>query len=200
MQIKKSAYRFLQPAVSLLDKDPNSRDNGCDISMQPSKRIQLVILLLVSLWSAGILLAPILSAAGSPIGSAFYSIYAPVCHQLDHRSFHLEGEKLAVCVRCSAIYFSFLLSTLALVLLRRSPTHALPSRIWILLGLAPIAADAILSLLTGYESTTASRVATGSLFGLMMPWYVVPLIVEGVSQLRTRFTIKEGSSYARETQ
>ena len=168
--------------------------------MQPSKHIQVVILLLVGLWSAGILLAPILSAAGSPIGSALYSIYAPVCHQLDHRSFRLAGEKLAVCVRCSAIYFSFFVSTLALVLLRRTSIRVLPSRPWILLALAPIAADAILSLLTGYESTTVSRVATGALFGLMMPWYVVPLVAEGVSQLRTRFTIKEGSSYARETQ
>jgi uncharacterized membrane protein len=168
--------------------------------MQPSKHIQVVILLLVGLWSAGILLAPILSAAGSPIGSAFYSIYAPVCHQFDHRSFHVAGEKFGVCVRCSAIYFSFFVSTLALVPLRRTSIRALPSRPWILLGLAPIAADAILSLLTGYESTTASRVATGALFGLMMPWYVVPLLTEGVSQLRTRFTIKEGSSYARETQ
>lgn len=168
--------------------------------MQPSKRIQLVVLLLAGLWSGGILVAPLLGAGGSPFGSLLYSFYAPVCHQLDHRSFHLDGEKLAVCVRCSAIYFSFFVSTLAFVMLRRTFTHAVPTKPWILLALAPIAADAILSLLTGYESTTASRVATGALFGLMMPWYVVPLLTEGVSQLRTRFTIKEGSSYARETQ
>lgn len=168
--------------------------------MQPSKRIQLVILLLAGLWSGGILVAPLLSADGSPFGSLLYSFYAPVCHQLDHRSFHLDGEKLAVCVRCSAIYFSFFVSTLAFVMLRRTLTHAVPTKPWILLAIAPIAVDAILSLLTGYESTTASRVATGALFGLMMPWYVVPLFTEGVSQLRTRFTIKEGLSYARETQ
>lgn len=186
--------------ILLLDKEPNTRDNGCDISMKPAKRIQLIVLLLVGLWSAGILLAPMLSAAGSPIGSAFYSLYAPVCHQFDHRSLHVDGEKLGVCVRCSAIYFSFFLSALVLATWRKKAGASLPANRWIFVAVVPMGIDAILSLLTGYESTTASRAVTGALFGLIMPWYVLPLFIEALSQLRTRFIIKEGSPYVREAQ
>lgn len=167
--------------------------------MQPAKRIQLIILFLAGLWSAGILLAPLLSAAESPMGSALYSFYAPVCHQFDHRSFHIEGEKLGVCVRCSGIYFGFFLSSIAFAAWgwKRNTPGSVPDNRWVLVALIPITTDAILSLLTGYESTTASRVVTGALFGSIMPWYVLPLFIEAVVQLRKRFTIKEGSPYAR---
>jgi uncharacterized membrane protein len=200
-----SVICWLQSAICnqsslLLDKEPNTRDNGCNISMKPAKRIQLILLLLIGLWSAGILLAPMLSAAGSPIGSALYSLYAPVCHQFDHRSFHVDGEKLGVCVRCSAIYFSFFLSSVVLAAWRKKAAASLPAHRWIFVAVIPMGIDAILSLLTGYESTTVSRAVTGALFGLIMPWYVLPLFIEALSQLRTQFIIKEGSPYVREAQ
>lgn len=168
--------------------------------MHSSQRVQRILLLLLGLWTAGIVLAPLLSAAGSSAGSVLYSLYQPVCHQFDHRSFHLAGEKLAVCIRCSSIYIAFFLSSVLIVLRKQNGMVAIPSKGWIVAALLPMAADAIFSFLTGYESSTLSRAVTGGLSGLILPWALLPLLTEAIIQLRSRSITKEGSPYVRETQ
>ena len=54
------------------------------------------------LWCLSILAGPI---TGS---SAIYSFFAMICHQDPSRSWHLAGEPLPVCIRCTSIYFGFL--------------------------------------------------------------------------------------------
>lgn len=43
-----------------------------------------------------------------------YLFFKPICHQIDSRSFHIYGVKLAVCSRCSLIYLGVLFGALAL--------------------------------------------------------------------------------------
>ncbi len=48
-------------------------------------------------------------------GMTFF-LFTPVCHQIPDRSFFLWGHQLAVCHRCSGIYFGFWLGLLLLPL------------------------------------------------------------------------------------
>src|SRR5215207_10349032 len=56
--------------------------------------------------------APLLKAGGLPAG-AVYGAFALLCHQIDERSFHLAGFKLAVCARCFGLYAGALAGALA---------------------------------------------------------------------------------------
>lgn len=127
------------------------------------KELNLVIGL-ASLWCLGIVLAPLTS--GSIISNLLYSIYSTVCHQFDSRSFHVDDEPFAVCIRCTSIYIGFLS---ALIVLRFS----IPLRsknyqpvILLLIVSLPMFVDGMLSLLNVYTSTTFSRIGTGSFFGI----------------------------------
>ena len=43
-----------------------------------------------------------------------YLFFKPICHQIDSRSFHIYGVKLAVCSRCSLIYSGVLIGVVIL--------------------------------------------------------------------------------------
>jgi len=44
------------------------------------------------------------SAGFDEFAEIVYAFFSPLCHQIDSRSFHINGVKLAVCSRCSLIY------------------------------------------------------------------------------------------------
>jgi uncharacterized membrane protein len=54
-----------------------------------------------TLWNLSILAAPLFAL---PVVYQFFSI---ICHQDPARSLHVLGEPLAVCTRCTGIYFGF---------------------------------------------------------------------------------------------
>ena len=54
-----------------------------------------------TLWCVSIIAAPTL---GLPW---VYDFFSRICHQNPARSWHLDGEPLAVCIRCTSIYFAF---------------------------------------------------------------------------------------------
>jgi hypothetical protein len=54
-----------------------------------------------ALWSLSIVAAPLLAL---PL---VYEFFSHICHQDPSRSWHVFGEPLAVCIRCSCIYFGF---------------------------------------------------------------------------------------------
>ncbi len=51
--------------------------------------------------------APLLRAAGWWPAAVVYALFAPICHQIAERSFHLLGHPLAVCHRCLGLYLGF---------------------------------------------------------------------------------------------
>jgi len=79
-----------------------------------SPRLLAVLLTLAaSSWSAAIFLAP-LARASLPVAATIVDLTASfVCHQRDERSFHLQGEPLAVCGRCTGLYLAGALGALA---------------------------------------------------------------------------------------
>ncbi len=69
-------------------------------------------------------------------------LYAPICHQKIDRTLSLLGEPMAVCSRCSGLYFGVALAVLLAALIPRSLWW--PNRIWFFAALAPTAIDAVL--------------------------------------------------------
>jgi len=70
--------------------------------------VRTVLLLGATVWCLAIIAAPAYHL--TPI----YVFFSAVCHQLPARSWHLHGEPLAVCIRCTAIYYGFLAGLLTL--------------------------------------------------------------------------------------
>jgi uncharacterized membrane protein len=57
-----------------------------------------------TLWCVAIIAAPVFH------WSWVYAIFSTICHQDPARSWHIGGEPLAVCIRCTSIYFAAALS------------------------------------------------------------------------------------------
>ena len=74
--------------------------------MKSSARAAL--LLGTTVWCLAIVAAPLFHL--TPI----YLFFSTICHQLPARSWHIHGEQLAVCIRCTAIYYGFLAGLLIL--------------------------------------------------------------------------------------
>lgn len=168
--------------------------------MTLTNRIYLVLILLVAAWCGGIFLAPALSGSVPGVSSVLYACYEPICHQIDGRSFHLEGGKLAVCARCTSIYLGFFLALIAYPLFRKLDDRQVPSRMWILLAIIPMVIDVVLNFLGAHTSTLFTRAVSGGLFGLILPFFIVPVLIEAVSQLRGQLLSRGGLFYARKAQ
>jgi uncharacterized membrane protein len=149
-----------------------------------SFRIYIIVTFLAALWCAGILAAPMLAHAGMHRSADMvYSVYSRICHQNGASSFHVEGEKFGVCIRCSAIYFGFLLGLLIMPLSGAVKRLRFPKPMLMIAVILPMVVDAVLNDAGLHASTTMTRVATGLLFGGVMPWCIVPLLIEACLQL-----------------
>ncbi|MBN2250530.1 MAG: DUF2085 domain-containing protein [Candidatus Altiarchaeota archaeon] len=120
-------------------------------------------------------------------GGLIYAVFSSACHQLPERSFFVFGYKLAVCQRCAAIYFGFLLSTLLYPLHTRIDNVKTPSKWLLIASLVPMGLDGGLQLLGFYESNPLNRVVTGGVFGLILPLYVIPVYNMPAYQLLVLF-------------
>jgi uncharacterized membrane protein len=82
-----------------------------------SPRLLAVFLTIAaSSWTAAIFFAPLARATlpRMPIAGSAVNIAASfVCHQRDERSFHLKGERLPVCGRCTGLYVAGAIGALA---------------------------------------------------------------------------------------
>lgn len=147
-------------------------------------RTYLVFLGGVLLWCFTLALAPVFAASGwSGPADFLYAFFHRICHQLEGRSFHIAGEPLAVCVRCSAIYFAFLAGTLAFPFVRRGRWTGIPARGLLVAGLAPMVLDVGLGLAGIHESGLATRVITGSIAGGVLSFIILPAALGAAQQL-----------------
>ena len=142
-------------------------------------------------WCVAIAATPLLASFGgfgSSLAAFSYDLFSRVCHQLESRSFHLAGHKFAVCIRCFMIYFSFFVGIVISRLINRTRIAAISPSLLLSASLLPMALDVGLSVLGIRESTTASRVVTGTLFGLSLSVVLLP-VLEEVSASCIRFII-----------
>lgn len=105
--------------------------------------------------------------------AALHMAFSPVCHQLDARSFHVYGEALAVCHRCTGIFAGLFAGTLLWPFVRRFAA-GLSRRAGLMLGLSllPAAVDWGLGVTGLWANTPLSRALTGALFGIVAGVYL----------------------------
>lgn len=142
-----------------------------------------------ALWCLLILLPALLAASGGspePTGQLVAALFRPICHRLDERSVHLFGVALAVCSRCSSIYFGFLLGTLAYPLIRDLRRPAQPGRIFLAAAALPMLVDVASGMFGVYDVTNVSRAVTGGWFGLLSPFLVIPGATDAIEGLCRR--------------
>jgi uncharacterized membrane protein len=68
----------------------------------------------------------------------------------------------------------------------RSPQ--IPSRLTFMLALAPMLVDVALAFLGIHESTQITRLVTGTFFGVMLPFVVLPVYLGAVHEFSSRST------------
>lgn len=148
------------------------------------------------IWCLSILAAPIANHwYATTLAETMYRFFSRICHQLDSHSLHLFGAKFAVCARCTAIYFGFFLSVAAYPLLCRNTrasrvtegsTH---SRRILLLSILPLLLDVLLPLIGVYESTLLTRIITGMIFGVALPFVLLPAAEEAFKELHLKLSL-----------
>jgi uncharacterized membrane protein len=161
--------------------------------MNLSRTTYRIVLFASLAWSLAIIAPPIavhLGAIGRP--DFMYRFFSRICHQLDSHSLHLFDEKFAVCARCTAIYYGFFVSMIFYpFLLRRTLPVAVTEIILssprnFFLSLLPILLDLGLSEIGVHESTLVTRVLTGAIFGIALPFILIPLAAEAHRELRLK--------------
>ncbi len=131
-----------------------------------------IYLLALSAWIFMILLAPLAKSKDlEPLSRSIYSIFSWVCHQKDERCFHIYGEPLAVCARCTFIYLGVFLASSIYPLLG-SPR--IPRVRYLIIAALPLVADAGTQLVGIRESTNLLRATTGLVFGMALAFYIAP--------------------------
>lgn len=154
------------------------------MAMETSRRIYASSLALVALWCMLILGAPLSALAGFPsfVPAVLYEAFSHVCHQFPDRTMHLGSEPLGVCIRCTALYFSFLASMLVTFFFTKREKQTLPR--WALFAAAvPMVADVALAMAGIHASTTMTRLFTGIILGGVLPFYILPPFLTAVRQL-----------------
>jgi uncharacterized membrane protein len=128
-------------------------------------RAQPGLVIGAAVWCLAIFSAPVFDLG------PLYAFFSSICHQLPDRSWHIHGQPLAVCIRCTAIYIGFLAGLLFLekpVVSRFMKAAAITGLQWLL---ALVILDSELL-----------RVTSGIVLGAT----AAPLIRVGVNELITR--------------
>lgn len=126
-----------------------------------------------------IIAAPLFEARGShDLALNIYHPFGFICHQLPERSFFISGHKLAVCSRCTGLYFGFTGALLLYPLFRSLRLAHTPHRKWLIAAAIPLFIDFVLTFVGVWENTHSTRFVTGFLLGAVVAVYVMPAVVE----------------------
>lgn len=124
--------------------------------------------------------APLFAVSGGFAALLLYELFAPVCHQIAERSFHLAGQPLAVCHRCFGFYVGFTLGLVVLPLVRPLRDWLLEKPRRILFFLAPTAIDWLLPMNTPMSRFFTALLAAAPIAVLV--WAAIGQIVQPTSQ------------------
>ncbi len=129
----------------------------------------------IALFGSLALVAAIFSPILLPERAASWvmSAFEPVCHQLPHRSPHIGGTQLAVCHRCLGIYSAIPIAVVLFLFSKTvDPLIQTKAKFYFALSLVPIALDWGFNLSPVWHNTPASRLVTGSIFGLCAGYFL----------------------------
>lgn len=126
---------------------------------------QSVLLLGSLVWCLAIAAAPLFDL------TYVYLFFSTICHQIAGRSWHLSGEPLGLCIRCTSISMGFLCG----LLLLRAPNVR-----WLKISITITAIEWLLAF-TLMDSATL-RTLTGLLLGAT----AAPIVRAGMEEAFTR--------------
>ncbi len=157
-------------------------------------RVWMIGLLVVLVWAALILLAPLALAYGAEsVSRPLYNFFSYICHQQPERSFFLMEHQFGVCSRCFGVYLGLVVGFLLYPLWRSiGEIEPLP-RFWLFLSLVPIGIDWSLTAFGIWENTHLSRFITGLILGIACATFIVPAIVEITRNLTMRRYAKKAA-------
>lgn len=144
----------------------------------------------VFIWLAAVFAAPLLENNGNlAFADAVYGFFSWLCHQMRERSFLIKGEPLAVCARCLGIYAGIFVGSLVYPMFYEWKNEVAPRRSWLFIAPIPMVFDFGLTFFDIWENTHFSRFTTALPFGFIVPFYVVPALLDllgFVSPLKNR--------------
>lgn len=120
----------------------------------------------------------------SPIPHAVYWLGDAECHQIANRSYFLNGNQMPFCSRDVGLFAGFPIGFGFLLFVR-----LIVNPLLVLIGLAPMAVDGGLQLLTSYESNNPLRLATGIVAGVTFAVLIAQFVF--VSQDDRKKRVKE---------
>lgn len=151
-----------------------------------------------------IFIAPFLAEENFQLFNVIHDAYAPACHQFTTRSLcyfsngsigdcaqpganvsprqrvvvdgSVLGYKFPVCARDIALYSAMILGGVLFPLMRKIDDKVVPSFIYFVIALVPIALDGVTQLIGLRESTNTLRIITGFIAGIVIPFYLIPIL------------------------
>ena len=120
--------------------------------------------------------APFMKSRGSLLGAFFYSLFAPICHQIPARSFSFSGHPLAVCGRCLGIYTGFFAGSIIYPFIKGLSQAGIPQRSLLVAVSIPIVFDTAGNFLNLWSSSNIARLFLGLSWGIVLPYYFIPAI------------------------
>jgi uncharacterized membrane protein len=157
--------------------------------LRATRTTYIAVLLGALTWCSALVAAPVCSAGAvdlSGLSRILYTFFHGICHQLPERSIILLGWPIAVCVRCSAIYGGFLAGTILYPAIRPVDHPGQPHRTLLILAAVPLCVDGLSLGFLVYDVSNVTRAATGALFGLVVPFFVIPAAQQAVIELLRR--------------
>jgi len=136
---------------------------------------------LVATFCAGILFAPYLEVAGSPVGGFLRLAYGPACHQQAERCLDLGFGPLAVCARCAGLYAGGLFG---LLWAAATGADVRPKPRWLLVAAAVNVIDVAAGLAGLPGLPNWPRFAIACPLGLLCGLYLAAGIVDTVDRGR----------------
>ncbi len=153
--------------------------------MIPERKSYLLLLVLALVYDLMFTFPPILLHFGIS-ADLLYRFFRPVCDQMDSRSFHIFGYKLAVCSRCASIYYGATLGIAVYPFIRSLRNIEIPNLWFLSVPLAAMVADFSFDYTSIARNTFLSRSITGGVFGLSLAFFIVPVWVSLFRELRTK--------------
>lgn len=141
--------------------------------------LYICLLFIVAVWVLMLFIPPLIAyneAPSTDLSRYFYKPFSMICHQYESRSFHIFGYKLAVCARCTGIYFGFLIGMIWIIFILLKLKYS-ATTLWII-ALCPMMIDILLDSLGIHHATLISRFITGFIFGFFGGIILTPLIME----------------------
>jgi len=137
--------------------------------------VYFFILILAGLWCLAIIAAPILSHLHYKASSGLiYYFFSDLCHQMPQRSISIFNKQLAVCSRCTGLYFGFLAGLISYPVFNPLRKAEVPHKLFLVISGIPISLDIALQLMGIWHNTEISRFITGFILGHTTAWYTIP--------------------------